>query len=432
MITPCIRFKAPTARRLERGVPLVLGFILVLVTRSVAAETFCVGTESELEAALTNAESNGTSDYILLQSGTYTGDFSFESFQHHPVTIRGGYNSDCSARVDDPNNTVLDSLGAGTVLSLYQHAGGGVSVEGLTIQNGSYNGLWIRLVNEYSDSSIDSIHLIHNVIKDCRNKTGVSIASKPGDTSSAGNILIYDNVIQGFTGEFEAITVLAEWALPGASLVFRNNIIAGNVSTSSDAGLSVTNSGTGNIYLTNNTIVDNESSGPLGGLAGGLSAWVGSALYAYNNIIYGNVSANGPGDIWLFYLDGTGVGTAYSNIYTDIDGSWDVEGANMSLDPGFVGPGFWHDNGTVGDPTDDYWVWGDYHLGASSPCIDAGSDGAPYPGDLPTYDFEGDPRVMDGNGDQIATVDIGADELPLIFADGFETGNHEAWSDTVP
>ena len=306
-----------------------------------------------------------------------------------------------------------------------------MSIEGLTIQNGNYHGVWIRLVNEYADSSIESIHLVHNVIKNCRNKNGVVIMSEPGDTFFGGSILIYDNVIQGFKGEGNAMSVQADWALPGSYLVFRNNIIAGNVSTGSIAGLEVRNYDTGNIYLTNNTIVDNESFGALAVHAGGLYASVGSAIYAYNNIIHGNVSANGPGDIWLSYYDVAGAGTAFNNVYTDMDGSWDVEGANINIDPGFVSPGYWHDNGTVGVPADDYWVWGDYHLGNSSPCIDAGSDGAPYPGGLPAEDFEGDPRVMDGNGNQIATVDIGADESSVIFADGFESGETVDWSTSV-
>lgn len=434
MIRTGIRFKALTTNQLSRCVPSVLVSIFFLVTQNAVADTFCVGTESELEAALTEAESNWGNDYVLIQRGTYTGNFSFGSYQHHPITLRGGYNSDCSARIDDPDNTILNSAGGGTVLSFYQHAGGGVNIEGLTIQNGNLGCVWIRLLNEYADSSIDAIHLVHNVIKNCRNKSGVVIMSEPGDTSFGGNILIYDNVVQGFKGEGRAMSVYADWALPGSYLVFSNNIIAGNVSTASDAGLAVTNYDTGNIYLTNNTIVDNASVGPNPGLAGGLYASVGSAIYAYNNIIHGNVSANGPGDIWLWlsYSDVASVGTAFNNIYTDMAGSsWDVEGANISIDPGFVSPGYWHDNGTVGVPADDYWVWGDYHLGNSSPCIDAGSDGAPSPGGLPAEDFEGDPRVMDGNGNQIATVDIGADERPLIFADGFESGETVDWSISV-
>ena len=52
---------------------------------------------------------------------------------------------------------------------------------------------------------------------------------------------------------------------------------------------------------------------------------------------------------------------------------------NINADPLFVDPGN-----------------GDYHLGPDSPCIDVGNNDAP---DLPDYDFEGDVRILDGDGD---------------------------------
>ena len=42
------------------------------------------------------------------------------------------------------------------------------------------------------------------------------------------------------------------------------------------------------------------------------------------------------------------------------------------------------------------------------PCIDAGTNDAP---NLPAFDFEGDPRIIDGNEDGKAIVDMGVDEL---------------------
>jgi hypothetical protein len=51
---------------------------------------------------------------------------------------------------------------------------------------------------------------------------------------------------------------------------------------------------------------------------------------------------------------------------------------------------------------DDY-----YHLDRLSACIDAGDNDAPA---LPPADFDGNPRVVDGNGDDSAFVDMGAYE----------------------
>jgi hypothetical protein len=61
---------------------------------------------------------------------------------------------------------------------------------------------------------------------------------------------------------------------------------------------------------------------------------------------------------------------------------------------------------------------GDFRLGPDSLCIDVGDNEAEY---LPAYDFEGDTRIMDGDRDGTATVDMGVDEalwhlvyLPLV------------------
>jgi len=81
-------------------------------------------------------------------------------------------------------------------------------------------------------------------------------------------------------------------------------------------------------------------------------------------------------------------------------GQADVGGNLLGdVDPLFVAPGGWDDNGTPEDPADDRWIPGDYHLLPESPAIDAGvSEGAP------ATDIEGTPRPC-GNG-----VDSGAFE----------------------
>ncbi len=75
--------------------------------------------------------------------------------------------------------------------------------------------------------------------------------------------------------------------------------------------------------------------------------------------------------------------------YSDIQGGYLGTG-NINVDPLFVDPSL-----------------GDLHLQSGSPCIDAGYNYAPS---LPTYDFEGDFRRLDGNGDGWAVVDMGVDE----------------------
>ena len=92
--------------------------------------------------------------------------------------------------------------------------------------------------------------------------------------------------------------------------------------------------------------------------------------------------------------------------YSDIQGADPYPGAgNIKADPLFLDP----DNG-------------DFHLGPGSPCIDVGINEVPDPPGLPDHDFEGDPRIMDGDHDGLPTVDMGVDEafgyrvhLPLVL-----------------
>jgi hypothetical protein len=75
--------------------------------------------------------------------------------------------------------------------------------------------------------------------------------------------------------------------------------------------------------------------------------------------------------------------------YCDIQGGYSGVG-NIDANPLFVNP-----------------AAGDFHLQPGSPCIDVGNNAAPS---LPSTDFEGEPRIVDGNSDTLAVVDMGVDE----------------------
>jgi len=85
----------------------------------------------------------------------------------------------------------------------------------------------------------------------------------------------------------------------------------------------------------------------------------------------------------MHLLSGVSAAT-YSNIQDGWPGA-----TNMTVDPCFAKPGYWDPNRTPDEPSDDFWVDGDYHLKSqagrldpsssswieddvTSPCIDAG------------------------------------------------------------
>jgi predicted outer membrane repeat protein len=177
--------------------------------------------------------------------------------------------------------------------------------------------------------------------------------------------------------------------------------------------------GTSSPTLTNVTFSDN-SAGDFGGamyndgedgtsspslsnviLWGNTAVISGSQLYNYESSVTITTSLVQGG------FDGSGI---FNENSTVIDG-----GGNLDADPEFVrhpdpGP-----DGNWDGVEDDY---GDLHLQAGSPAIDTGTNSAIS---LPT-DLDGNPRIVDGDMDGTATVDMGAYEfqlldvyLPLIF-----------------
>jgi len=77
------------------------------------------------------------------------------------------------------------------------------------------------------------------------------------------------------------------------------------------------------------------------------------------------------------------------------------EGVCISSDPCFIQPGYWDE---------DIWFDGDYHLLPVSPCIDTGDNSVV----TTATDLDGNPRIIDGDGDGEAFVDMGAYEPNYI------------------
>ena len=164
--------------------------------------------------------------------------------------------------------------------------------------------------------------------------------------------------------------------------------------------------------LTNCTFVGNIASGDYGG---GMFNGVSSSPVLTNCTFWGN-QADGGGGMYSDHSMPTltncivwdnspdQISFVFSTLvvnYSDVQGGYPGD-SNIASDPIFVDPGN-----------------GDFHLGTGSPCIDAGSNAAP---NLPLYDFEGDDRIVDGDVDGVATVDMGVDEalpqsvfLPLVL-----------------
>jgi beta-propeller repeat-containing protein len=177
------------------------------------------------------------------------------------------------------------------------------------------------------------------------------------------------------------------------SAFFYNNVLDSNKAGRNGGG--VYSNPSGNDYLINNTLTNNESGAEGGGayISGHFSPTI------FNNIIRGNRSSSDGNDLFVnndsVSLFNNNLGqnanfeTANSPDLVITDTTNYSQGDNIKSDP---------------------LLTDDFHLQYGSPAIDAG-DNAAVQGWKPIYaDFEGDPRIINGNSGGKPIVDIGADE----------------------
>jgi hypothetical protein len=339
---------------------------------------------------------------------------------------------------DGPAVTALDGGRVRSLVSFVRGETRQAVLEGFTVRNGRASAAAGAIRIQSSSPS-----LIGNVIRDnvaCANGAGVLIAggspllrgnrfennrqtgcagglgggvavTAPGAALLAGNVFesnladegggvalidagaptLIDNAFRGnaATGAGGAILV-ANLSDP---VIAQNTFIANRAGRSGGAVSWLVPNGRRGPILANNTFVDNDCSNGSSLFADGFDA---AALIA-NNIMVGSLPAQTVlvvgrfGDMLLPVIRGNDVlalaGRGYGGLAPDLTG---IAG-NIAVDPQF-----------------ENQRSGDFRLLFGSRCVDAGFPGVPS---LPVQDPEGDDRVIDGDGDGSAVIDIGADEF---------------------
>jgi hypothetical protein len=153
-------------------------------------------------------------------------------------------------------------------------------------------------------------------------------------------------------------------------------VLANNWIHHNDSGVQVQHATSSGPLVRNNTIADHVWYG----------VWAGNAD-VYNCILWWNEEGD--------FQPGRSYDVTYSCVKEGHAGT-----GNIQSDPCFVAD--------ANDPNN-------YHLRSDSPCIDAGDP--QYTAGPNETDIDGEQRVIDGNDDGTATVDMGADEYYLSRAD---------------
>jgi len=185
--------------------------------------------------------------------------------------------------------------------------------------------------------------------------------------------------------------------------------------------------------IANNIVSDNDWVG--------IHCWEGVGITVVNNTVYGGRQAgielwdeaplsHVTNNVISNVLDGWGIrwGTASGWTISYNDFCNNSRGAFSDYREGLADT-TWGEN-LNGIPCDSFYnifrdpmfmdpQAGDFHLLSTSPCIDAGNNAVP---NLPPVDFDGNPRIVDGNGDDSAVVDMGALECQLNRGDVNQDG----------
>jgi len=310
-------------------------------------------------------------DIVGLPNGSYSGignmDLEFRG-KAIMVTSIGG-----------PAQCCIDPQGEGGGFWIHENEDSRSVLHGVSVVNGRlpYAGVGIFI------SSAPTIINCH--IADCESyyETGIDGGYGAG-VYVGGNAALNRLVISNCTAELSAGGVYCE---SGASPNISNCLIIENKVTGQTEDVGAGAVFRGNAVTENTTFLDNGSASSSGN---GVHVDNGDPVFR-NCIIWGEETSQ-------FTVDQT---AAPQITYSVVKNGYPGEG-NLSLSPMFV----------LG-----------HHLHPDSPCVDAGG-----PGTIPSrYDIDGENRILDGSGDDMSVIDIGADEfwdsdgdtLPDVWEDAY-------------
>ena len=249
----------------------------------------------------------------------------------------------------------------------------------------------------------------HDIITDntVSGNTGYGILSNASGNGVISRNIIVANTVSGIyttRGDVVENNFIAGNLFAGAYWVHSSpSVLAGNLIVGNGVGIDFIDSRP--LTIASNTVVSNKDYA----IAGSGSSKI------ENCIIAGDTTSGKP--LIGFRVYPTGGTLEISNclvqggqaVISVKDGTLVWDPSNIDADPLFVDTGYWDRAG--------YFVSGDYHLLPGSPCIDAGNNDVnidnpdtPAVETLPDKDIAGNPRIIDGNLNGTASVDMGAYE----------------------
>ncbi len=417
----------------------VIGLLVLFVLpRSLRGQqTIHVPADQATIQAAINAASNGGT--VLVAPGTYFENINFKG-KAITVTSSGG-----------PSVTIIDGSANGSVVTFNSGETTSSVLSGFTIRNGQSNfstpgfgsggGIFIH-------SSSPTIG--GNVITGNHAVDGIGIFIDGGTPVIQGNTITGNTQCCGSGSGGGGIEITAGTAIPsvpqivgnlitnnsllsggdgggiylngGNGAIIRSNFIQGNVVFNGGGGVSLINGGS--VSLIQNVIVNNSTIGGNGGSGGGLflEGPSSSNFTIVGNTIVGNTAFDNTSGVYISVISPPFPFTNNIVVAAASQTAITCSPINGALSPNFSYNDVYstgltqagncdfttHPGNISSDPLFMSAANGDFHLMLGSAAIDAGDNSAPS---LPTTDFDGNPRIVDGNNDGVATIDLGAYEV---------------------
>lgn len=344
-----------------------------------------------------------TGDTVLVREGTYTGAGNHDmDFGGKRITVRS---------LAGPETCIIDCQNAGRAFFFQSGETHAAVVDGFTITNGNAgggNGGGI-------DCTLESAPTIRNcvLLNNAAAALGAGIACRGVSSAIITRCTFIGNISEGQGGGLSLFLLSdaivtdcvfidnsAQWGgaidCSGSSPPITNCLCVGNTATLGGGGVYCSGA---DPTITNCTFTGNASAN------GGALVLAGLVLESYpvlTNCILWN---DGPEEIVV------GIGEP-TITYSCVQGGWTGVG-NIDADPIFLGETL---NGEA-----------DYSLHATSPCIDAGDNGA-VPGDAADLDGDGNtaevtPLDLEERlrfADRLSTPDTGSGTAPLVDMGAYE------------
>ncbi|HUW33471.1 MAG TPA: right-handed parallel beta-helix repeat-containing protein [Planctomycetota bacterium] len=236
-----------------------------------------------------------------------------------------------------------------------------------------------------------------------RSNTGAGIACVNGAAPLIQDNIIEDNHPQGYPYGSGVYCVASSPVIECNVIARNSNINGGGIYADKDSAPVISNNliasnhavTGGGLYLEGTASLRSCTiAGNTADSAGGAVYGNGAAISITNGILWGNAAPSGP--------QAALAASSLTVNHSDVAGGIDAVAADEASGPVTWGTGTIDADPRFADPAN-----GDYRLLPGSPCIDAGTNLDVQPGET---DAAGLPRIIDGNFDGAAIVDMGAFE----------------------